>query len=1223
MTWVRSVLTLLAIAVTSSTAWAERIAVGDVHAEDDVADEAGAVSLLVRSALAGSDRTLVELPKGITLASAAGALAKAGADHALLIELSRDGTALRATVVVVSGGGAPAVTLVRAGDGEVQALAAAIVAETIKTLHLEPASHAAGSLGKLRPYAAAVRLRERDPAAAAASLGDAVPLAAASVPAVVPALKDLAANVKDSTLAVVAARGIGDAPRLDALAGAGDTTAKAFAAIQRSDLRAANAVALPKSAALVPLLRATLAESGSDDKKLGELLVAGLGSEQARAVLALASTIAPARLAPEVHKKLIAAAGAASPGVASLIGLNAAEAKVEVASALALISARELDAYELERLRAVLGEGTDATTLRLRAELAMRVGDGKDGPAIEAFAAAAPTDARAQRYLGWLLMERGKYGDAAAAFAKAGMRSEQARALLLANDPKGALAALGRAPSSPEELVIAARAALAEGKLDAALTALAQAEQLAPVNPLIHAAVIDFSAQRPDAARVPAARLVLDRGVRNGKLLLALEPAKPRPAEVKIDALGSGSAAGSAADAQLAVKDELDVKALEPLLEALPELPKLRRLTLVEAKRDENGWFTLRSVDRGLLGNALAKRLAAPPYKLKVTLAGETLDMDHITPEALAQLASVSDAVLVYTADKAAGTDADVSLMLYVRGATTVSSITNTVAMRGLVVWKRAKIIVLAVCGVIGLLLLILWLTRGMGKIKVDIDRPVDLVDEALCIEISRNAVRPRIKDLDEFYAKTKRDGMHSTSRSATLFTKGTFKVTLGTWYVHLYGAYVRGARVYPVPEECTKEVTVERGSHHDITFDLTVKLAELTVIIESEPREGVAVYADDGPRVHTDKQGVAVLMLPVGAHTIYLEQSGGQRVEKQMQIVSAKLHRLGVNVARELRHAGGIQLDSAASGQFTLELPQEKPVSSFARTQAATNPVAPSAAAPAPAPANNTATNGLLLGRYRLLGELGRGAMGVVHRARDEKLERDVAIKEMAGELRTNQTALQLFSQEAKALAQLNHTNIVAMYDQVTDERGIYMIMEMVDGTTLEHILAERGALPWPEAIAVVDQLCAGLAYAHARKVIHRDIKPGNIFIARDDTVKLGDFGLARVLREVTIRKTEVRGTPLYMAPEQITGTDVNHRADLYAVGCTLFELVCGRPPFIDNDILYAQLHNAPPVPSSLEPSLPPELDALILELIAKNPLERPSSAAEVRETLTKLMRG
>ncbi|MBA3538172.1 MAG: protein kinase [Deltaproteobacteria bacterium] len=184
------------------------------------------------------------------------------------------------------------------------------------------------------------------------------------------------------------------------------------------------------------------------------------------------------------------------------------------------------------------------------------------------------------------------------------------------------------------------------------------------------------------------------------------------------------------------------------------------------------------------------------------------------------------------------------------------------------------------------------------------------------------------------------------------------------------------------------------------------------------------------------------------------------------------------------------------------------------------------------------------------------------------------------ADDLQRNPEAMRLFSQEAKALAQLNHTNIVAVYDQVTVDTKAYLIMEYVDGSTLETLLAARKTFPWRDAVDIADQLCAGLAYVHARRVIHRDIKPANIFIARDGTVKLGDFGLARVVRELTIRKTEIRGTPLYMAPEQILGSDIDHRVDLYAVGCTLFELVTGRPPFIDGDILYHQLHGTAPRP-------------------------------------------
>jgi serine/threonine-protein kinase len=244
---------------------------------------------------------------------------------------------------------------------------------------------------------------------------------------------------------------------------------------------------------------------------------------------------------------------------------------------------------------------------------------------------------------------------------------------------------------------------------------------------------------------------------------------------------------------------------------------------------------------------------------------------------------------------------------------------------------------------------------------------------------------------------------------------------------------------------------------------------------------------------------------------------------------------------------------------------------------------------------------------------------MGVVHRAWDTKLERDVAMKVMSTELRTNPVAMQFFEQEAKSLAQLSHGNIVAVYDQITIGDDVCMIMEYVDGTTLEDTLAKRGKVPWREAIGVADQLCAALAYAHARNVIHRDIKPANIFMTKDGSIKLGDFGLARVLRELSIRRTEIRGTPLYMSPEQIAGIDIDQRADLYAVGCTLFELVAGRPPFIDGDIMYQQVHGTPVAPSTIV-ELPPVLDKLILDLLAKSADDRPGSAVEVRAVLKSL---
>ncbi|MBK9069954.1 MAG: serine/threonine protein kinase [Myxococcales bacterium] len=258
-----------------------------------------------------------------------------------------------------------------------------------------------------------------------------------------------------------------------------------------------------------------------------------------------------------------------------------------------------------------------------------------------------------------------------------------------------------------------------------------------------------------------------------------------------------------------------------------------------------------------------------------------------------------------------------------------------------------------------------------------------------------------------------------------------------------------------------------------------------------------------------------------------------------------------------------------------------------------------------------------LLLGRYQIINELGRGAMGLVFHAWDTNLERAVAIKILSPELREHPQAMAFFVQEAKSLAQLNHSNIVSVYDQTSQGAQTLLIMEFVDGTTLEGILKQVKPLPPERALAIIEQLCNGLAYAHSKRIIHRDIKPANIFVSREGVVKLGDFGLARVVNELAIRKTEVRGTPLYMAPEQVLGTDIDHRADLYAVGCTLFELLTGQPPFIEGAVMYHHVHTPPPAPSSLVPELTPELDALVLSCLAKDVNERVGSATHLIEAI------
>ncbi len=262
--------------------------------------------------------------------------------------------------------------------------------------------------------------------------------------------------------------------------------------------------------------------------------------------------------------------------------------------------------------------------------------------------------------------------------------------------------------------------------------------------------------------------------------------------------------------------------------------------------------------------------------------------------------------------------------------------------------------------------------------------------------------------------------------------------------------------------------------------------------------------------------------------------------------------------------------------------------------------------------------------GRYVPSKELGRGAMGCVWRARDTVLERDVALKVIGDDLRTNEKMVELFFKEARALAALNHPSIVQVYDfgQMPALSGsgqdYFIALELVEGQSLEHVLAERGRLSPREAIDIMVPVCDALQYAHERRILHRDIKPANIFLTQRGA-KIMDFGLARVMNEAVVKKTQVSGTPLYMSPEQIKGENLDFRSDLYSLACTFFEMITGRPPFDDEGVLYHHLTSEPPTPSGLGAPVTPELDAIVVRALAKEKAQRFESIRDFRDTLVK----
>jgi serine/threonine protein kinase len=259
---------------------------------------------------------------------------------------------------------------------------------------------------------------------------------------------------------------------------------------------------------------------------------------------------------------------------------------------------------------------------------------------------------------------------------------------------------------------------------------------------------------------------------------------------------------------------------------------------------------------------------------------------------------------------------------------------------------------------------------------------------------------------------------------------------------------------------------------------------------------------------------------------------------------------------------------------------------------------------------------------RYELIEEIGRGGMGVVFKARDRRLGRVVALKRLPDNLRNHPKAVELFLREARAAAALNHANIVTLFDAGQEGDTYYITMELMEGAPLQKIVRKRGKLGARDASRLGIQVANGLQYAHEQKIVHRDIKSANLFFTRNKVVKIMDFGLAKMVEEVRRSTTVIGGTPYYMAPEQSVGGQVDHRADIYALGVTLYEMVCGRVPFDDGDVAYHHRHTPPPDPREHTPDLPDALAELILHMLAKSPDDRCGSAARVGERLLEISR-
>lgn len=263
--------------------------------------------------------------------------------------------------------------------------------------------------------------------------------------------------------------------------------------------------------------------------------------------------------------------------------------------------------------------------------------------------------------------------------------------------------------------------------------------------------------------------------------------------------------------------------------------------------------------------------------------------------------------------------------------------------------------------------------------------------------------------------------------------------------------------------------------------------------------------------------------------------------------------------------------------------------------------------------------------GRYRLTGRLGRGGMAEVFAAEDVRLGRTVAVKLLRADLAEDPVSKARFTREAQSVAGLNHHAIVAVYDSGEDVVGgqsvPYIVMELVEGRTIRDLLLNAEA-PGPEqALIIVSGVLEALAYSHQHGIVHRDIKPANVIITHNGAVKVMDFGIARALHGASTTMTQtgmVMGTPQYLSPEQALGKAVDHRSDLYATGCLLYELLALRPPFTGEtplSVVYQHVQDIPVPPSrTSDGACPPELDGLVMRSLAKEPDDRFQTAEEMR---------
>jgi len=1220
----------------------------DVHGELDMQAQASTLTFLLRTALTSGGAKVVPRHQ---LAQVVNTLLEEKRKYALVVrgsearrvmlalraeimisgEVSRDGSRLTARFLVFRKDAEDEVEKLKrtAPHGQVAELAKEVAKALSKKLRLKKAIKVPDtSMGDLAAFSRAGRAAlAGDTKASIEALQAGDPEVASKVPAILEAGRALAEQESvpmparlDAALfsgnyklaGRLADTALKKSPR-DELAMA----TKAFVKLQQGSLEEAQALLAKagrrKRKNLTLLTQAAVANQADNtaerDAKLKRLI-----RKKYLPALRLIAALEPGALGGRLEKDVLKVAQKNVgnwPGLAASLGLRAARGDVNTEAALDLVRVSLLNTRQVSLLEPLIRQAVQAgwqVGFRLQGEFYLTRGNLKaaDNAIVRAVHSNAK-DPGAQRLRGYILMEQGDKTAAARAFTAAaassrgtaeGTRWELYRVLKMNGDRAGA--------------------ARVKGQL----------------------------AKKMDLKQVEASSLDL---------------AKEERGWTK----SSEDTTITSANKESRLQDSL-----RPVVNAFPVLAERTGMRVSIAHVRASWWQALypTRANRELAGEALRQILSSPPYMLRLTDSGPVTESD-LTAERLDVLCgnAGTEGLLIYQVVPHLAT-VKMRLIYYrmVNGEAleyegTIGS-SDAFAL-GLLTYKVDLLKALGLSVGLFVLIFLIRYLRGTGELIVRIKKDPAARNTVYCIRISRSSRNIDVGDPQTYERSVLATGGKVGRFKATLPASSTEfrRVISGQWYVHVYGTHRKDNKLEVLDGDLSQRVRIRRGGSSTVTFDLEPRDAQLTVHVYDDAKmiQDALVWLDANirDRVYTDKRGRVTLPLPRGEdHTVHVKV-GEEEVTRKVNFDDSAVHHLTINLAKErsveeveLSKESELDIDklfdsvpkktsqpkedtpapltAEEDGIQLVSLDDRKDKVDMGIDYSAVFDDAPkpSAAETVQQVSQQPAQDGkggapAGLERYERLEELGRGGMGVVYKARDRVLEREVALKIIGKELKNHPEARKLFLSEAKAMAALNHPNLVIIFDQGWDGDQTFVVMEYVEGETMERLISDKGPPPVGQGLDYFDQLCCGLAFAHSRNIIHRDIKPENVFISGAGSVKLGDFGLAKVAHDMRIKRTEVRGTPMYMAPEQIRGKDIDHRADIYSVGCTAFAMFCGTPPFTEGEVLYHHIHTAPPKPSDVNPNLPPELDKILLGCLAKRKDDRVPSVESLRKSLRPLL--